>query len=177
MTIAILLITAAALALIFILGLTISRSLQTSDRRPHAIQPVDVDAFRNLVDPIETEYLRRRLPASDFRRVQRERLRATATYVQVAARNAAVLALIGQAALHAADPQTTEAARQLVDHALRLRRNAAFALLRIYVALPWPNSSPVAGSVLHGYQRLNGCAMLFGRLQNPAVPLRIFATL
>ena len=179
MTLAIILVIVAALALIFILGITVSRSLQVSEGANLAgkIQPIDVAAFRNLIDPAEDDYLRRRLPASEFRMLRRERLRAMAAYVQTAGRNAAILVRMGQNALSAADPQTSEAARQLVDNALLLRRNAAFALLRIYVALAWPNSGLAAAPILHGYERLNGSAMLLGRLQNPAVPVRISATL
>jgi hypothetical protein len=178
MTLAIILVVAAVLALVFILSITISRSLQVSTRNlPASIQPVDIEAFRNLIDPREDEYLRRRLPALDFRAVRRQRLRAMAAYVQVAARNAAVLIRIGQAALAANDPHTAEAAHQLVDQALLLRRNATFALLKIYVALAWPNSGFAANPILHGYEQLNGSAMLLGRLQNPAAPMRISATL
>jgi len=179
MTLAIILVLAAAFALVFILGFTVSRSLQVSDGPSLAgkIQPIDVAAFRNLVDPAEDEYLRRRLPASEFRFVRRKRLRAMAAYVQIAGRNAAVLVRMGQTALHTGDPQTEEAARLLVDNALLLRRNAAFALLRIYVAQAWPNSGFAAAPILHGYERLNGSAMLLGRLQNPAAPVRIAAVL
>ena len=179
MTLAIILVVAAALALIFILGVAVSRSLQVTAGSGLAeqIQPIDVEAFRNLVDPAEDEYLRRRLPAAEFRLVQRERLRATALYVQAAGRNAAVLVRMGQAALTAGNPDTAEAARRLVDNALLLRRNATFALLRIYFALAWPNSGWVATPILHGYEQLNGSAMLLGRLQNPAAPVRISAML
>ncbi len=176
MTLAIVLVIAAALGLIFILGVAVSRSLQitTGAGLSEQIQPIDVEAFRNLVDPAEDDYLRRRLPAAEFRLVRRERLRATATYVQTAGRNAALLVHIGQAAL--SNPDTAEAARRLVDNALLLRRNATFALLRIYVALAWPNSGWAAAPILHGYEQLNGSAMLLGRLQNPAAPVRISAT-
>ncbi|MGD1079726.1 MAG: hypothetical protein ABR881_15490 [Candidatus Sulfotelmatobacter sp.] len=177
MSIAIILVVAAALALVSILSITLSRSLQISAAKGLAtqIRPIDVEAFRNLCDPAEDDYLRRRLPAAEFRVVRRERLRAMAAYVQTAGRNAAVLVCIGQAAL-TGDAQTAEAARRLVDNALLLRRNAAFALLRIYIALAWPNSGLVAAPVLDGYEQLNGAAMLLGRLQNPAVPVRISAT-
>lgn len=178
MIIAILLVIAAALALVVILSITVSRGLQISSATGLAeqIQPIDVEAFRNLVDRAEDDYLRRRLPAGEFRLVRRERLRAMAAYIQVAGRNAAVLVRIGQAAM-TGDAQTAEAARQLVDNALLLRRNAAFALLRIYIALAWPNSGLAAVAVLQGYERLNGAAMLLGRLQNPAAPVHISASL
>jgi hypothetical protein len=176
MILAIILVVAAALALLLILGLTVSRNLQISGRDRHPIQPLDVEAFRNLIDPGETAYLRQRLPAGEFRSLQRVRLRATAAYIQVAGRNAAILALLGQEAISTSDPQTAEAARQLIDSALLLRRNAALALLRIYVSLAWPTADARATGVLRGYEQLNGHAMLLGRLQNPAVPVRIAAT-
>jgi hypothetical protein len=179
MTLAIIFVIVAALALSFILGITVSRGLQVSQGANLAgkIQPIDVAAFRNLIDPAEDDYLRRRLRPSEFRHVRRQRLRAMAAYVQTAGRNAAILVRMGQSALSAADPRTSEAARQLVDNALMLRRNAAFALVRIYVALAWPDSGLAATPILHGYERLNGSAMLLGRLQNPAAPVRISATL
>lgn len=179
MTIAILFVIAAALGLVFILGVTLSRSLQISPGAGLArqIKPIDIEAFRNLVDPAEDEYLGRCLPAGEFRLVRRERLRAMAAYVQAAGRNADILVRVGQGALSAGDAATAEAARRLVDNALLLRRNAIFALLRIYVALAWPNAGLAATRVLRGYEQLNGSAMLLGRLQNPAVPVRISATL
>ncbi len=179
MTLAIILALAAAGSLVFIFGITISRNLQVSQGNSLAgkIQPIDVEAFRNLIDPAEDDYLRRRLTPSEFRLVRRQRLRAMAAYVQTAGRNAAVLVRMGQAGLTSTDPQTAEAARRLVDNALLLRRNAAIALLRIYVALAWPNSGLAAAPILHGYEQLNGSAMLLGRLTNPTVPVRISATL
>ena len=76
----------------------------------------------------------------------------------------------------ATDAHTVEAARQLVDQALQLRRNATFALIQVYIALAFPNCGLAAGPVLRGYERLSGSAMLLGRLQNPAAPVRISAT-
>jgi len=178
MSLAITLVVAAILSLVVIFRIAYSRTLQvaTDSSLAGQIQPIDVEAFRNLVDPAEDAYLRRRLSGAEFRAVRRERLRAMAAYVQIAGRNAAVLVRIGQTALAASDEQTAQAARQLVDNALLLRRNAAFALLKIYVALVWPNSGLAAGQVLRGYERLNGSAMLLGRLKNPASPVRIAAT-
>ncbi len=178
MTLAIILIIAAALALIFILRAAFSRSLQISGNTlVGQIQPVDLEAFRTLVDPAEDQYLRRRLRPSEFRTVQRRRLLAAAAYIRVAGHNAAVLVRMGQGALSSDDAHTVVAAQQLVDNALLLRRNAALAILRIYIALAWPTSALAATPILHSYERLNGSAMLLGRLQNPAIPVRISATL
>jgi hypothetical protein len=177
MTLAIVLVIAAVLSLIAILWLALPRGLQKSPGASLTgqIQPIDVAAFRNLIDPAEDAYLRRRLPAPEFRSVRRERLRAMAAYVQTARRNAAILIIVGQSAAATSDVPTAEAARQLVNDGLLLRTNTTVALFRIYVALAWPSSELAAAPVLSGYERLSGSAMLLGRLQNPAVPVRIAA--
>lgn len=178
MTLAIFLVIAAVLSLVVILRVAVSRNLQVSgdSRLATQIQPIDLDAFRNLADAGEEDYLRRRLSASDYRRVRRLRLKAMAAYVQTAGQNAALLIHVGQMALSSSDPQTVAAARELVNDALLLRRNVAFALFRIYVAWAWPDADFAAAPLLDGYQRLNGSAMLLGRLQNPAAPVRIAAS-
>jgi hypothetical protein len=175
MTLAVILVVAAALSLIYILALTVSRKMQVfaKPRLNAQLQPIDVEAFRNLIDPAEDDYLRRRLPAAEFRTVRRERLLATAAYVKAAGRNAAFLVHLGQSALNSSDVSTAEAARQLVNDALLLRRNAAFALLKIYIVLVWPNSGLFAEPVLVGYERMSGSAMLLGRLRNPSAPVRV----
>jgi hypothetical protein len=178
MTLAITLVIIAALCLITIFRVVVSRSLQISASANLAgqIKPIDVEAFRNLADPAEDEYLQRHLSAAEFRRVRRERLRAMAAYIRIAGKNAAVLIEMGQMALTSGHEPTTEAARHLVDQSLLLRRNATFALLKIHVALAWPTAGLAAAPVLRGYEQLNGSAMLLTRLQNPAAPVRISAS-
>jgi hypothetical protein len=179
MNLAIVLVTAAVLALVIILRVAVTRSLQVRGNAglPATIHLIDLEAFRNLIDPAEDDYLRHRLPAAQFRVVRRERLRAMAAYVLAAGRNAAVLVSVGEAALASGDPRVAGAAKQLVDDALLLRRNTTVALARIYLALAWPNSGFAAVRVVDGYEHLSGAAMLLGRLQNPAVPVRLSALL
>ncbi len=179
MTLAIFIVTAAAIALAIILQIAISRSLQTSRTAGLGarIQPIDVEAFRNLVDPAEDDYLRLRLPPPQFRQVRRQRLLAMAAYVKAAGRNADVLMRIGHAALASSDARAVQAAQQLVSEAVLLRRNASLSLAKIYVAMAWPNSGLAASRVADGYEHLNGSAMLLGRLQNPTVPVRLSAAL
>jgi hypothetical protein len=177
MNLAIIIVVAAALALGIILRLAVSQGLQAkrSTNLAVSIRPIDIEAFRNLINPAEDEYLRRHLPANRFRGVRRERLRAMAAYVHVAASNAAMLVRVGEAALASGDGRIAGAAQQLVNDALLLRRNTTVALARIYLALAWPNSGFAAVRVVERYEQLNGAAMLLGRLQNPAVPVRLSA--
>jgi len=177
MNLAIFIVIVAALALGVILRLAVSQSLQakgTTDLAV-AIRPIDTEAFRNLINPAEDEYLRRRLPPPQFRAVRRARLRAMAVYVQAAGANAAVLVRVGEAALASADPRFAAAAQQLVNDALLLRRNTTVALVRIYLALALPNSGFAAVRVVDRYEHLSGVAMLLGRLQNPAAAIRLSA--
>jgi hypothetical protein len=177
MNLAIVLVIVAVFSLAVILSVAVSRSLQSRNRAvlSGTIRPIDVEAFRNLINPAEDDYLRRRLPPGQFRRVRRERLLAMAAYVGVAANNATVLVRVGQTALAGGDPRVAEAAHKLVNDALLLRRNTTVALVRIYLALAWPNSGLAAVRVADRYEQLSGAAMLLGRLQNPAVPVRLFA--
>lgn len=178
MTLAIILVIAAVVALGIILRLAIARSLQARESAGlgATICPVDIEAFRNLINPAEDDYLRRRLPPAQFRLVRRERLYAMAAYVHVVANNAGVLVRVGQVAVASGDPRIAGAAQQVVNDALLLRRNTTVALLRIYLALAWPNSGFAAMRVVDRYEQLSGAAMLLGRLQNPAVPVRLSAT-
>ena len=179
MTLAIILVVAAAVALGIILRLAVTRSSQARENLGlvATIHPIDIEAFRNLINPAEDDYLRRRLPPSQFRVVRRERLRAMAAYVQVAASNATVLVRVGQGALASNDPRVLRVAQQVVNDALLLRRNTTVALARIYLAVAWPNSDFAAVRVVDRYEELSGAAMLLGRLQNPAVPVRLSALL
>ncbi len=175
MNLAFVLVFAALVALGIIVRLAVSRSLpaKVDSSLAKTIRPVDVEAFRNLINPAEDDYLRSRLPPAEFRSVRRARLRAIAAYVQVAGRNAGVLVRVGESALASGNPHFVESAQRLVNDALLVRRNATVALARIYIALAWPNSGVAAVRVVDRYERLSGSAMLLGRLQNPATPVRL----
>jgi hypothetical protein len=175
MNLAIVIVIAAALALGIILRLAVTQTLQVKRNASldGTIRPIDIEAFRNLINPAEDDYLRRRLPPAQFRTVRRVRLRAMAAYVQAAGRNAAVLVSVGEAAMASGDPRFAAAAHQLVNDALLLRRNATVALMRIYLALAWPYSEFAAVRVVDRYEQLSGAAMLLGRLRNPAAAVRL----
>ena len=66
-------------------------SAQTYDDLNRQLVPVDIAAFRNLVDANETRYLREKLAPAAFRRIQRQRAIAALAYVKAVAHNAALL--------------------------------------------------------------------------------------
>ena len=131
------------------------------------IRAVDVEAFRNLIDPDEEEFLRTNLPPADFRKIQRERLRAAVEYVSCAAQNAAILLRLADAGRRSSDPATAEAAERLVNNAIRLRLYALHAIPQLYLGmiLPGARISPVR--IAESYEQMTRLMVLLGCLQYP----------
>jgi hypothetical protein len=177
MNLAIVIVSAAVVALVVILRLAVSQRLRAKGTQGNVLlRPIDLEAFQNLVNPAEDEYLRRRLPAAHFRAVRRARLRATSAYIRAAGHNAAVLVQLGESALASEDPRFVSAAKQLVNDALVLRRNTTIASIGIYIALALPDSRFAPEKVIERYEQLSGSAMLLGRLQNPGSAVRLSAS-
>jgi len=116
-------------------------------------RPVDIEAFRNLIDPAEEDFLRENLPASEFLAIQKERLYAAMEYVSCAAHNAAVLVRLGEAARLSLDPKIAEAGRQL------------------------PGAHLSAGRLVDNYQHLSSLAGQLAFMQHPARASRLPAIL
>jgi hypothetical protein len=168
MIITFVLVVGALLALFFLIRLAKGRgfsALAASDTKVQ-IRPVDVRAFRNLIDPLEEDYLRRHLSRAEFAAIHRERLRAAITYIACAAHNAAVLMRVGEAARLSAEPSIAEAGEKLVDSALRLRLFALQATAKLYIGILLPGMRVSALSLADSYERMTGLGFLLGRLQS-----------
>lgn len=100
--------------------------------------PVDLDAFENLTDPEEEEYLRRNLSASEFRRVQRLRIGVAKVYVATLSENASTLVSIGQSARHHLDPKTADSGKKLVERAIDLKIGCLLLAIRLNAAFVFP---------------------------------------
>lgn len=128
--------------------------------------PVDLDAFRNLVDPEEEHFLRSNLSPGDFRALQRERMRAAVDYVGGVSRNAGLLLQLGMAARRSPEPRVAEAGRHLVDNAVRLRIYALMAAGKFYTRMAFPGTSLEPAGIVNHYQEMSNWAALLGRLQH-----------
>jgi hypothetical protein len=140
-------------------------------------QPVDVEAFRNLMDPREDDFLRANLPPREFRTVQWERTRSALDYLRSATHNAACLLRLGEAAAQSADPRIAQAGRQLVDSALRLRAYALLSRAQLYVRLALPGARLSYGQLVDNYQHLSGLAGQLALMQHPSQAARLSALL
>lgn len=138
---------------------------------------IDIAAFRNLISSREEDYLRRRLPAAEFKRIQRERMRAAVAYIQYALQNAAILLRLGEAAQRSSNPQLAAAGSKLMDTAIRLRLYAFFSLLQLYLNIAFPRLQLSPSAVADRYERLTEAMARFTRLQQPGLVTRISLSL
>ena len=78
MIITLIIVLISFLALGFLIRVAKSRvsASKVLENPTEHMRAVDLEAFQNLVDPDEAEFLRTNLPSAQFRRIQRERLRA-----------------------------------------------------------------------------------------------------
>jgi hypothetical protein len=132
------------------------------------LRAVDIDAFRNLVDPAEDEFLHAHLSRSEYRKVRRDRLRAILAYVSCVANNAAVLMRMGEAASTSPEATVAEAGKKLVDNALHLRMQTFQVKTKIYIQMVYPGASTLHGDLVGQYEQMTRQGVLLGRLQYPA---------
>jgi hypothetical protein len=162
------LVVGALLALFFLINLAKGRGFSSIAVVDHKVQihPVDVRAFRNLIDPTEEAYLRRNLSRAEFAAIHRERLRAAIIYISSASDNAAVLMRVGEAARRSPEPAIVHAGDKLVDSAIRLRLFAFQATAKLYVAILLPGIEISTLSLAEKYERMTGLGFALNRLQS-----------
>ncbi len=173
-------LVAVALAILLLL-LYLEGDHHSSVRRMEDLagrtRPVDIDAFRNLVDPREDDFLRANLPPREFRLIQRERARSAMDYIGNTTHNAACLLRLGEAATRNADPRIALAGRQLVESALRLRAYALLSRAQLYLRIALPGSRFSYGKLADNYQHLSGLASQLVLMQHPTQAARFSALL
>ena len=135
----------AALALLVLfayLAARRSRDLPDLDRTSATVRSLDMDAFRNLVDPEEEAFLRARLPAREFRRIKRERAQAALAYVKALSSASLQFARFGDAAQRSSDPAIASSGKQIANSATYLRLRALEASANLMVAAAFPGFGP-----------------------------------
>jgi hypothetical protein len=133
--------TAVASGLVLLIAVLAMRqgsqitSMQELDTR---WQKIDMQAFLNLVNPAEERYLRSRLPAAEFHRVQRMRVRAMWEYLGRLSFNSRLMMQAAQIVQHQSTGEQLRQATQIVAAASRMRLLifAADAYLVIRFLLP-----------------------------------------
>jgi len=132
-----------------------------------SIQPVDLQALRTLTERDDEFFLRERLSNSRFRRLKRQRVLVTMSYVGRIAANAAVVMRLGQEARLSPDPEVVRAAAQVLEMATQIRIQCllAFAKLSAEFALPSLQLTPAV--LAPAYQNLRENVIRLGTLAQP----------
>lgn len=170
MTTPLIFVFVAFVALLLIIYLFWGHRRQPGDLDDLAAQlrPIDVNAFRNLIDEREEQFLRERLPARLFRSIHRERMIAAAEYVRGAARNAGILIQLAEAARDDADPAVAAAAERLLDNALGLRLYAFQVVPRLYMSALVPSIGHAPYTVAERYDLATHQMTMLRLLRQPA---------
>jgi len=147
-------ISAAVLLLLWTIVRGRSAHVQTPDAAQVAIIPVDLDAFRNLIDSSQDRYLRSNLARPEFRRVQRARYLAVAEYLHRVARNASIILRVGESARVSHQSEVEKEGAAMASAAVMLRLLCLVALAQAYLGYVFPGMGVSVGSVADGYDRL-----------------------
>jgi hypothetical protein len=164
--------------LIFILGICLlsfavlyralrgrSIAVRTGEDLERLLQPVDLSAFRNLIDPEEDEFLRSELPESEYESLRSERSAAAMKYVDVLSSNAAILLWLGDQAASSLDPDLAIAGRELSNAALRVRMKALQAKAYLIISIAVPALNIRFNNLISDYGRIRERASAIRRLE------------
>lgn len=132
------------------------------------LRPIDVDAFRNLIDEREEEFLRDSLRWYDFRRIHRERMLAALDYIRGAARNADILIRLAKAATSDPDPTVATAAQTLLENATRVRLYAFQLVPQLYLSMLVPGINHAPHSMAELYDKMTRLGVTLNCLRTPA---------
>ena len=147
-----------------------------SDFAAHS-RPVDIECFRNLVDPEEESFLRTHLTGRDFRRVQRSRMLAAIEYVRCTAHNARLLLQLADAARSSPDREIRVAAVRLANCALQLRVYSLLSLFLLGLRVLLPTVPLRPSDIAKRYGDARDCMAGLTRIEQPSAAAQVEAAL
>jgi hypothetical protein len=115
------------------------------------LTPVDLDAFENLIDPEEEQFLKVNLMPAEFRGVQRARIRAARMYVAALSENAGVLVAVGQSARSHPNPEIAATGLEIIQRSLRLKVWCLLAMFRLSAAVVFPTILSPSSRITNQY--------------------------
>lgn len=115
------------------------------------LEPIDVPALLNLIDPRELEYLKTNLDPATLARLERKRNRALIVYVRQIIRNTDILMMCADAATRSEKGEIATAGADLANLAMRTRMRALSTLALLYGAMFLPRLSAGVPKTVAGY--------------------------
>ncbi len=131
------------------------------------LEPIDVPALHNLIDPRELEFLKANLDAAALGRLERKRNKALTVYVRRIVHNTEILMMCADAATRSENPEIATAGSDLLNVAMRVRMRALGTLALLYGARLLPSLSAGVPKTVAGYtdvrQHSNQLLSMFAR--------------
>lgn len=134
-----------------------------------AVRPVDLKAFRTLMDREDEIFLKERLPRSRFAHLKRQRVSVTMRYVGRIANNASIVMRMGEAARFNPDPEVAKTAAQIIELASQLRLQCLVALGKLSLEFTLPSLQLKPAVLAPEYQKLRENVSRLGALQKQEV--------
>lgn len=141
------------------------------------LEPVNVRAFRLLIDPGEERFMRRHLSPGDFQRLWSKREKLTALYLSAIAHNAALLLGVAAECAKSQDPDVREAAVALSRTAGTLRIQVLVLSVRLKMRIVFGDQTSRLGDAHAAYERLTEMFTALVKLQEPSGVSRARAAL
>jgi hypothetical protein len=160
------LVAVAFIALVILVYVAIRNRTRRVDLEEtvQAFRSLDIEAFRNLVDPAEEAFLSDHLPPRKFREIKRQRAWAALLYAWEAGSAATALARVGQAAQRSLDPEIAASGVQVAEDAFRLRLQSVRVSLHLLTEILVPDlSSRALPPLVDQYERTAETLFRLGR--------------
>ncbi|HET9182656.1 MAG TPA: hypothetical protein VFP59_11020 [Candidatus Angelobacter sp.] len=143
-------------------------------RATQTVRPIDLKAFRTLMDREDEFFLKQRLPRSQFARLKRQRIAVTMRYVGRIASNASLVMGLGEAARTSSDLEVARTAAQILELASQLRLQCLLALGKLSLEFAVPSLQLTPAVLAPEYQKLRENVAHLGKLQaQNAAPLPV----
>jgi len=130
-----------------------------------SIRPVDLQAFRTLMDRDDETFMREKLPRGKFFRLKRQRIRVTFRYVARIAANASAVLHMGEAASMSATPEVANTAARVMELATQIRLQCLLAMGKLSMEYIFPSLQLTPGMLVPKYQSLRDNVSRLGDLQ------------
>lgn len=155
-------VIALALFAVGVLYLAVrSRRIQAA----RTVRPLNLKAFRTLTERDDENFLRQKLPRSEFSRLKRERVGVTMRYVGRIAGNASVVMRLAETARGSADPEVAKTAAQVMETATQIRIQCLVAMAKLSVEFAMPSLQLTPAMLEPKYRTLRENFAQLGRLQ------------
>ena len=130
-----------------------------------SIRPVDLKAFRTLIDRDDEFFLRSRLPRGKFLRLKRQRIRVMLLYVARIASNASAVLRMTEASRLSPTPEVATAAAQVMELATQIRLQCLVAMSKLCLEYAVPSLQFTPAMLVLKYQSLRDNWSRLGNLQ------------